>query len=150
MSYQNYKQDISERAIFLEQYKEILKSTAKEMRGGYENSIYSGNNILKEYVPDTRSVFYEGVNGFARGLYPFFDEKMRTYYKSHKDKYDSLYKKYADKEGFISGQGNQTCFSIKSFQLYMDLFQELSCLLHRLGYLKGTAYTEDEEEDEEE
>lgn len=149
MAYNNDYNIISHKTILLEYYQEVLKKFVCEMRGGYENSIINGNNIQKEYVADSRAVLSEGVEGLALSLFPHFDDKMRKNYEKYTKNEEDIYKKYST-NGFISGDTENSSYSIKKLKLSKELFKDLSCLLCRLGYLKNKSSDELMDEADEE
>ena len=142
--YSQAKGEVSHEKIYLDAFNDVLKSAFSEMRGGYENSIISGSNILKEYVPDSRAVFSESVEALSLSLTPFYDQTMSDAYKAYETKIQFLLDKYG-KDNFLLKENN-SAFSICRLKLSKILFKEISCLMHRLGYLKQSRYIEGMEE----
>lgn len=145
MGYGDYNV-ISEKQILLENYQNVLKNFNNEMRGGYSNSVVNGNNIINEYVPDSRAVLSESVEGLAYSLYPYFDKDMKEAFEKYEKSIEKLYKDYG-KDGVILDETNNSYFSIKRLKVSKKLFKELSELLYRLGYLKSKSYEQLLEED---
>ncbi len=142
--YTNSQNTISFQQICLQHYKRILEIATKEFTGGYWNHIIIGNVVNKTYETDKKKEFCQSVEIMADALYPHFDEKMTEQYKKYENNYkddDKKDKKDKKKERKEISSEDKLVFNKK-------LFRELSCLLHRLDYLRGSTYSESIDDDD--
>lgn len=147
--YVNKDDQLSFKQIALGHYKKILEISTNEFVGGYYNYVHSGNTTNQQYVGDKRAEFSQSVETLALALYPFFDEQMGKDYGNYLLEREKLRKKYADEEGFITNaeEGNRVRHSVELLTIMKKLFRDLSCLMHRLDYFKGTSYSEGDIQD---
>ena len=140
------KGDISFPQIILKQFERVLEKASHEFTGGYHNSIFSGNNVEKVYVADARAEFSQSVKLLGLSLFPYFDDKMTKSRAKFEEKDEEVKKTYS-KEGFLDEKGK---YSVKSLELSLGIFKEISKLLQRKNYLKTQSYIEEIKELEEE
>ncbi len=129
--YTNQQNTISFQQICLQHYKRILEIATKEFTGGYWNYITIGNVTNKNYETDKKKEFCQSVEILADALFPHFDKEMKGIYDTFEKNENEKKKEEED--------------LLKKNKI---LFRELSCLLHRLDYLKGASYTESIEDDD--
>lgn len=146
--YTSKQNEISFKQICLDHYKRILEISTSEFTGGYWNYVYSANVTNKSYVTDKRKEFIQAVETLALSLFPHFDEIMKKEYDLFLKQDKKLFDKYAGEDGFIrSGEDNKKIkHSIERLDLMKDLFRNLSCLMYRLDYFKGTTYHEGDDD----
>ncbi len=130
--YSSNQNSVSFQTICLGHYKRILEISTIEFTGGYYSYITSGNVVTKSYETDKRKEFCQAVEMLAKALYPYFDEDIKGKYDKIFGKDDKPPKQKSDKED------NEE----EELYIFKNLFMELSCLLHRLDYLKGSTYSE--------
>ena len=144
--YTNKQNKVDYQTIILTIYQRIMELSAVEWIGGYHNTTFSGNVVEKNYITDKRAEFSQAIETLADSLYSRFDVKMKKEFEDYENDLKKLEKKYSDDEGFLNSD-EKTKFSIKKLILIKNLFRNLSCLLHRLDYLKASSYMEDSLED---
>ena len=83
MAYTNEKHELSFKEIVLTHLKKILELSTVEFRGGYKKTIVQGNMSFKEYVPDSRSCYYQAIENLAYVLVPHFDEIMDSKFEEY-------------------------------------------------------------------
>lgn len=132
--YTNQQNNISFQQICLQHYKRILEIATKEFTGGYWNHVIIGNVVNKNYETDKKKEFCQSVEIMADALYPHFDDKMEKTYEEYEKK--------------IRNDDEKEVSSNEKLELNKKLFRNLSKLLYRLDYLKGSSYTESVEDDE--
>lgn len=143
--YSSKSNELDFKQICLGHYKRILEISTHEFTGGYFNFTTSGTITNKTYVPDARSEFCQAVELLSLSLFPHFDSIMTKDYNSYNESLKDLKKNYCDPEGFITSQDKSSKYSIKLLEISKQLFQDLSCLMQRKDYFKGTSYSESTE-----
>lgn len=141
-SFISTKDKISFREIALNHLKKILELSTVEFKGGYWKSVFHGNTVEKEYVPDTRRSYIQSVESLSHILIPYFDNKMigefKEYIKGSKKIKETLAKNKEEKDKF----------TIKKLELCSALFIDLNLLLRRNDYLKKGIYSEEDFDEE--
>ena len=84
------------------------------------------------------------VLGFSDVLLPFYDEEMEEHYKKNMEDYHNKAMKCVRNGSII----NEAKFVSSTKLVTRKLFRELNLLMKRQDYLKGTIYTEEQEETE--
>lgn len=145
--YTRNKDEINFKQIILGHYKKILEISTQEFTGGYYKS-GKGPDGIPEYIPDKRKEFVQAVETLALAMFPHFDEEMKKQYQEYLKSDGHLKGIYAQSDGFIRNSSdnpkNKLKHSIRKTELAMDLFRDLSSLLARMDYFKGTVYSEQE------
>jgi len=141
-AYIQKKQKIEFRDLVLEHMRKILEITSIEFRGGFEKEIIIGNQIVKEYIPDSRKQYIQSIESLSDVLLPYFDKKMKEKYKEITKKIDSLTENMKKKEKPTDKEIRE--YTLTKLELCRKLFQSLNLLLKRNDYLKGSIYTEDD------
>jgi len=141
-AYIQKKQKIEFRDLVLEHMRKILEITSIEFRGGFEKEIIIGNQIVKEYIPDSRKQYIQSIESLSDVLLPYFDKKMKEKYKEITKKIDSLIENMKKKEKPTDKEIRE--YTLTKLELCRKLFQSLNLLLKRNDYLKGSIYTEDD------
>jgi len=141
-AYIQKKQKIEFRDLVLEHMRKILEITSTEFRGGFEKEIIIGNQIVKEYIPDSRKQYIQSIESLSDVLLPYFDKKMKEKYKEITKKIDSLIENMKKKEKPTDKEIRE--YTLTKLELCRKLFQSLNLLLKRNDYLKGSIYTEDD------
>ena len=141
-AYIQKKQKIEFRDLVLEHMRKILEITSIEFRGGFEKEIIIGNQIVKEYIPDSRKQYIQTIESLSDVLLPYFDKKMTEKYKEITKKINSLTENMKKNEKPSDKEIRE--YTLTKLELCRKLFQSLNLLLKRNDYLKGSIYVEDD------
>lgn len=117
------------RDLILQHIKKILDITTIEFRGGYEREVVVGNQVVKEYIPDTRKQYIQSIESLSDILLPFFDDKIKEPYEIIIEKIKVLTNVMKEKKE-ISDKDVRT-YTLDKLELCRKLFQELNLLLSR-------------------
>lgn len=143
--YNRDKEKLGFKEICLGHYKKIFEIVTNELRGGYYNYTFSGNNVTKQYITDKRAEFNQAVEILALALVPWMDPKGKKDYEKYLNAVSKVNKKYFDDDGFFKAGSNETDkikYSTEHLKVMKELFKDLSCLMHRLDYFKVPSYSE--------
>ncbi len=155
------KERLTFREIVLSHLKKILTFSSCEFRGGFweerANPNPQRNDPIKTYVPDTREVYSNAIEGFYDILFPHFDKEMKSdgekLVKELKAAFkDNTITKEKDREDKTPEEGeeleqeekrtfgnidNRLSYRRQRVKINRKLFRALCCFLKRKDYLKG-------------
>lgn len=125
---------ISFRDIALKHYQRITQLSCVEFRGGYyEDKTRTAGKIAyteRIYIPDSRDVYVNAINSLYDILLPHFDKIM----KERAEEIEELWNTRS-----IDLKGTKR-WDVERIEIKRRLFQQLSLLLSRLGYLEGKSF----------
>jgi len=144
--------------------KEIITMAANfEMRGGFYESIISGDHLVKTYIADARLRYVQAVSALSDILLPYNDLDIKPKYEeyikvldmtagefllNHEDQYKKLYKQSYLKEEVKKDSKTVKKILVKyQLSIAKKLFRELNLLLHRVDYLKSSVFGESSSDD---
>jgi len=121
--------------ICLRHLSKISELSTREFKKGYMKkkpiATSSGVYMSEEYIEDGRKAFINAVNCFYDLLLPHFDDEMITKDKEIEEELKSKLKEF--KEDLNSSADD---WIDEKLEIKRKLFQQLSLLLKRLGYLE--------------
>jgi len=119
--------------LILEHIEKILELTLTEFKGGYDKEIAIGNQIVKEYIPDSRKQYIQSVESLSDILSPHFDEEMQKVYNEIEKEINSLTENMKKKEKISDKEVRE--YTLKKLELCRRLFRELNFFLDRVRVL---------------
>jgi len=119
--------------LILEHIEKILELTLTEFKGGYDKEIIIGNQIVKEYIPDSRKQYIQSVESLSDILSPHFDEEMQKVYNEIEKEINSLTENMKKKEKISDKEVRE--YTLKKLELCRRLFRELNFFLDRVRVL---------------
>ncbi|KKN17793.1 hypothetical protein LCGC14_0962160 [marine sediment metagenome] len=133
-SFISQKEKLEFREIVLSHIRKISDITTVEFRGGYDKETVVGNQIVKEYVPDSRKQYIQTVEFLSDILLPYFDKEMNDSYKKIMGKIKPMTTGIKAKKKLTDREVRN--YTLKKLGLCRELFQALSLLLFRTKYLR--------------
>jgi len=137
-------QEINFRDLVLRHYERVLILTKGEFCPGYwtKTNLVVGGSISNEpnetYHEDTRKAFINCVNGLHDSLIAYFDSKMKEASQNHEKEVEKFQESFEKGNEPTELEENEQKDPVwKMLRLKRKLFQELSCFLYRIKYLKG-------------
>jgi len=124
------KEKTTEKDIIIQVVQDLSKIAQKEFRGGYSDKTFSGNQIVENYITDSRKEYCQLVNFLSDLLLPNFDDETSEKYKEIQDELEKLVEKYNNRK--ISKED----YMSEKLKLSRQLFQHLSILLNKLNWLR--------------
>jgi len=122
----------------------IVKISTSEFSGGYWTekivNVGSGTQIARTYVEDKRESYNNAVDCLHDLLLPQFDEAMSKVSIEINHKVQQAFDKLINQQ--LEGGSVKTEWVRLKLQLHRRMFQELSKLLSRVGYLAEKVYTD--------
>jgi hypothetical protein len=157
MAYGYSKQDkIEHSQIIMGKIKDILSITDHHLRFSERILMVDGNKQIVE-TEDTRISFCQAVEMLAYSCRPYFDEKMSSFYNDNIDYLQGFGWEIMEKlpEGELKkrinelqGEKKEDLLITWQVRVAKKLFIELTDLLKREDFLKGSTYSEDEDFEE--
>lgn len=123
-------QAISFRSITLGHVRKISELAAKEFRGGFYKQEIVGQQVVKNWVEDSREAYNNAIDYLSDLLLPLYDEQAAAEVTMVDSELAKL--KGLSGEAFASGKVVNR----------RKLFRALTKLLHRLKYLETERYEE--------
>jgi hypothetical protein len=121
--------------------------SVREFRGGYSKTVIINGIPCKEYIPDARAEYIQGVESLSDLLLPNFDKKMVDEYNKHEEIINKL-EKEIESCNIKLGDDKYKKFIRTKLKLIRKLFQKLNLLLARTGYLKSSTHIEEMDAEE--
>lgn len=155
--YSSNNDKIEHSQIIMGHVKKILDIASHELRSSERILMVEGNKQIVE-TEDTRISFCQAVEMLAYSCRPYFDDKMSDFYKENIDYLqgfgweimEKLPKERLKAElEKLEGDKKQDLLIAWQVRVAKKLFIELTDLLKRQDFLKGTIYGEDEDFEEE-
>lgn len=136
-SYSYQKEGMSFKELVLRHLAKISQICTREFKEGYwQNKPVNagvGTYMVAHYVEDTRDAYINSVNFLNDLLLPYFDTEMKKQTELIEKETEEKLKEFQD-----SGK-KSTEWIYEKLDIKRKLFQQLSLLLKRIGYLEGKA-----------
>ena len=154
MAYNNYNQEekISHEQIIMQQMKRIAELSSHQLCSSDRFVMVDGDRQVLE-TEDTRISFIQSVEMLAYTLLPVFDEATEKFYNANIDYLQGfkseIIEKITDekyKEHLEKSSDQETLIIDWQVRTSKKLYVELLKLLKRKDFLKGSIYSEAEEE----
>lgn len=137
--------------IYFEHLNRILEITKSEFTGGKEKPVVVNGMTYMEYVTDKREEYCQVVESMLALTHGYFDEAMKTAYKTYKEKLDEAFKAHYNEETLMEKNNvDYQVYSRKRLRLTNGIFIDMCDFAKRLNHFAGKAYIESDENFDEE